>query len=131
MRTGGVGKAMFFSVATTLPLERAMLTTALVVVPEPAVLVVLTPVTGREALVTFRAVPSLVRAETYLPLSAAPPETESNDPPTASLTASLILALTDAAVGSCSVRVDQSSVTAGDTTPSICFTLSFCMILKF
>lgn len=58
VRRGNAGNAIAFSVATTLPLERAMLTTALVVVPEPAVLEVVTPVTGRAVLVILTAVPS-------------------------------------------------------------------------
>ena len=131
VRMGAEGKAISFSVATTLPLERARLTTALVVVPVPAVLLVLTPVTGRAVLLTLTAVPSLVTAETYLPLSALPPVTDWSAPPIASLTALLIFSFVEAAVASWSVSVDQSSETAGDTTPSICFTLSFCMILCF
>lgn len=130
-RCGVAGKAMAFSVATTLPPLSAILTTALVVVPVPAVLVVVTPVTGRAALVTFRAVPSLARAEIYLPLSTVPPETEEMVAPAAADTALSILALTDAAVASCSVRTDQSSEAAGVTIPSICLILSFCMILSF
>ena len=129
MRAGGLGKAMLFSVATTLPLERARLTMALVVVPVPAVLVVLTPVTGRAVLATLTAVPSLVTADTYLPVSALPPVTDWRAPPTAPLTALLIFSLVAAAVASWSVKDDQSSDAEGDTTPSSCFNLSFCIIL--
>ena len=131
VRTGGLGKAMFFSVATTLPLERARLTMALVVVPVPAVLVVLTPVTGRAVLATLTAVPSLVTAETYLPVSALPPVTDWSAPPMALLTALSIFSLVAAAVASWSVKDDQSSDAEGDTTPSSCFTFNFCIVLCF
>lgn len=127
-RFGAAGNSMAFSVATILPLESAKETIALAVVPEPAVLEELTPVTGMAALVTFNAVPSFVMAETYFPLSAAPPDTEARVPPVTTDIALSILALTDAAVGMCSERSVQSSDTAGATTPSICLIFSFCIM---
>ena len=45
------------------------------------------------------------------------------------LTALSIFSLVEAAVASWSVKDDQSSDAEGDTTPSSCFTLSFCIIL--
>ena len=112
-RIGGLGNAIAFSVATTFPLESEMPTMALVVVPEPAVGVVFTPVTGMAALVTLMAVPSLAMAETYLLVSAEPPETDWMVSPMAVETEALILASVEAAVARFSVKVDQSSVVAG------------------
>ena len=43
----------------------------------------------------------------------------------------MIFSLVAAAVASCSVKDDQSSDAEGDTTPSSCLTLSFCIIFYF
>ena len=111
-KLGIAGNAIAFSVATTLPFESAMPTMALVVVPLPAVLEVVTPVTGSAALVTLMAVPSLAMADMYLPLSALPPETDWSAPFMASPRDLIIFSFVEAAVASCSVRVVQSSETA-------------------
>ena len=77
------------------------------------------------------AVPSLVTADTYLPVSALPPVTDWSAPPMAPLTASEIRASVEAAVARVSVRDDQSSLGSGATTPSICLSLSFCIVFYF